>query len=65
MFCPNCGDIRGNVKLLDPKKNTYRCPTCGHVFIYILRNKLENKLGPGLEDIWMDDNEKEKKPHAQ
>ena len=57
MFCPNCGDIRGNVEWLDAGKKSkkHRCPICGHIFIYIPCSHLEKKYGPGTENHYMDD----------
>jgi len=57
MFCPNCGDCRGNVyKLIFHDKNTrfnssytdkFRCPICGHVFKYEVMPLLEKQFGEG------------------
>jgi predicted RNA-binding Zn-ribbon protein involved in translation (DUF1610 family) len=58
MFCPNCGDIRGNVERLNDdskKQNKFRCPICGHVFIYISCPHLEKKYGDGTHIYDMDD----------
>ena len=57
MFCPACGDIRGNVELLKDgkKQKKYRCPVCGHIFIYISCKHLEKKYGPGTENHYIDD----------
>jgi len=55
MFCPACGDIIGNVERLSIKGNRYRCPICGHVFIYITCQHLEKKYGPGNGRFYMED----------
>ena len=60
MFCPNCGDIRGNAKRLEIKgklQNKFRCPICGHVFIYIHCEHLEKKYGHGTHVYDMDDDD--------
>lgn len=58
MFCPDCGDIRGNVDFLgggSKKLKKYRCPICGHVFIYAQCPHLEKKYGDGTHIYDMDD----------
>jgi len=55
MFCPNCGDVRGNIEPLCPSRDNYHCPVCGHCFHYELRPRLEAKYGTVTVDIWGDD----------